>query len=68
MNMRKLSRRRFIKKTIILGNIIAGFPLFFPRNSIAEKTPRIVVHPKVDKLRVVTVNDNSMTKDYDTAI
>lgn len=59
--MKKISRRRFIKNTIITGTAITGFPTVFIPKSPAGWTPRTVIHPNVDNLRVATVSDPAMT-------
>jgi hypothetical protein len=60
--MDKISRRRFIKKTIITGAGIAAFPMIFIPKAKAQWAKKTVVHPNVDNLRVVGVTDASMTK------
>lgn len=60
--MDKISRRRFIKKSVVTGAGIAAFPLIFIPKAKAEWAKKTVVHPNVDNLRVVGITDARMTK------
>jgi len=60
--MDKISRRRFIKKSVITGAGIAAFPMVFIPKAKAEWAKKTVVHPNVDNLRVVGITDARMTK------
>lgn len=60
--MDKISRRRFIKKSVITGAGIAAFPMIFIPRAKAEWAKKTVVHPNVDNLRVVGITDSRMTK------
>lgn len=59
--MKKISRRSFIKGTLITGAAITGFPTVFIPKSPAGWAPQSVIHPNVDNLRVVGVTDPAMT-------
>ena len=59
--MRKMSRRRFLKKAVIAGAGISGFPAVFIPKSQAAWARQTVVHPNVDNLRVVAITDTEMT-------
>jgi len=63
--MKKISRRRFIKKSVITGAGIAAFPMIFIPKAKAEWAKKTVVHPNVDNLRVVGITDARMTKSVD---
>jgi len=63
--MRKITRRRFLKKGVIAGAGIAGFPTIFIPRSQAAWDRQTVVHPNVDNLRVVAVTDTTMTKAFE---
>ena len=58
---KKISRRRFLKNTIITGAVITGFPTVFIPKSTAGWAPQTPVHPNVDNLRVVGITDPGMT-------
>jgi hypothetical protein len=60
--MNKISRRQFIKKTMVMSTGIAAFPTFITSKSRAESMAKLVVHPNVDNLRVVGITDTAMTK------
>ena len=63
--MNKISRRQFMKKTIVMGTAIAAFPTVISRESQAKNIAKVVVHPNVDNLRVVGITDTAMTKAYE---
>jgi hypothetical protein len=65
--MNKISRRQFMKKTIVMGTAFAAFPTVVSRESQAKNIAKVVVHPYVDNLRVVGITDISMTKDHNPA-
>ncbi len=60
--MNKISRRQFMKKTMVMGAAIAAFPTILTYKSRAGNIAKIVVHPNVDNLRVVGITDTAMTK------
>ena len=60
--MNKLSRRQFIKKTVVMGAAFAGFPAVITGKSRAKEIGKLVVHPNVDNLRVVGITDAAMTR------
>jgi hypothetical protein len=60
--MKKISRRRFMKKAVILGAGITAFPFVLIRKTHAAWARGTVVHPNVDNLRVVGITDRNMTK------
>jgi hypothetical protein len=59
--MREINRRQFIKQAIAAGTTIAALPAIIPNEVHAEKVSKMVVHPKVNNLRVVGVTDPRMT-------
>jgi len=61
-NMRKISRRRFLKNTMVMGAAAIGSPTVFIPKAKAVWARKTVVHPNVDNLRVVSVTDRAMTK------
>jgi hypothetical protein len=63
--MTEISRRRFMKKAIVTGTVISGFPAVFIPRAQAAWTRKTVVHPNVDNLRVVGVTDDRMTRDVE---
>jgi len=60
--MKKISRRQFIKKTMVMGATVAAFPTVITSKSRAKNITKLVVHPNVDNLRVVGITDTAMTK------
>jgi hypothetical protein len=60
--MRKISRRQFMKKAVILGTAITAFPTVWVRKAAAAWARGTVVHPNVDNLRVVGITDRNMTR------
>jgi hypothetical protein len=64
-NMKKISRRRFMKSAIVTGAALTGFPTVFTPKSPAGWAPQTVVHPNVDNLRVVGVTDPAMTSSLE---
>lgn len=58
--MSKITRRRFIRDTALIGAAATAFPL--PSSAGQKAQRRWVVHPNVDNLRVVGVSDSAMTK------
>jgi hypothetical protein len=59
--MSGISRRRFVKNTIIAGTAISAFPTVFIPKARARWAPKTVIHPNVDNLRVVGITDPRMT-------
>ena len=66
--MKKISRRRFIKDTAIVGTAIFTVPTLLIRKAPAAWTPGTTVHPNVDNLKVVGIIDSSMTRGTETDI
>jgi hypothetical protein len=62
--MQEISRRQFMKKTIVMGTAMAAFPTVIARKGRAENTGKMVVHPNVDNLRVVGITDTAMTTSH----
>ena len=60
--MGKISRRRFVKKAIVMGTTIAAFPMVLLRKGSPSWAQKTAVHPHVDDLRVVGIADSTMTK------
>jgi len=60
--MNKISRRQFMKKTMVTGATIAAFPTVLTSKSRAKNNAKLVVHPNVDNLRVVGITDTAMTR------
>ena len=67
MKMRCVTRRRFIKKSIIIGAAITAFPTVLIRKAPAAWALKTIVHPNVNNLRVVGINDTRMTKEHKPA-
>jgi len=63
--MTKISRRRFIKKSLIMGATITSFPMVLVRKARALWARKTAVHPHVPNLRVVGITDQLMTKAHD---
>jgi hypothetical protein len=66
--MKKMTRRRFMKETMVMGSGMIALPSFLLCNTQAEQQSikpanKIVTHPNVDNLRVVSLADPSMTID-----
>ncbi len=59
--MNKISRRRFLKKTAILGTALTGLPTLLIPKAHAAWARKTTVHPNIDNLRVVSVTDPQMT-------
>ena len=57
-----ISRRKFVKGTIVAGAAIMGVPTILTRKSPAEWAKKTIVHPHVSNLRVVGITDPRMTK------
>jgi len=57
-----ISRRDFVKGTIVAGAAIMGVPTILTRKSPAEWAKKTIVHPQVNNLRVVGITDPRMTK------
>jgi len=62
VNMNNISRRKFIKRTIIAGTAIAGFPTVFIPKARAAWARQTIIHPNIDNLRVVGITDRAMTR------
>jgi hypothetical protein len=60
--MSRVSRRRFLKNSIIMGAAITAFPTVLVRKARAAWARKTVVHPNVNNLRVVGITDGAMTK------
>lgn len=66
--MKKISRRRFMRDSMVIGTGMIALPPLLSRETGAtqqEMQPpsKIVTHPNVDNLRVVGLTDPSMTVD-----
>ena len=57
-----ISRRDFLKGTLISGAAISAIPTVLVRKSPAEWAKKTIVHPNVDNLRVVGITDEKMTR------
>ena len=57
-----ISRRDFVKGSIIAGAAITAVPTLLIRKSPAEWAKKTIVHPHVNNLRVVGITDPRMTK------
>lgn len=66
--MKGISRRKFIKKGILIGTAVTAFPTVLIQKSRAAWAQKTVVHPNVDNVRVVGITDRKMTKAVDPAI
>ncbi|MDX2510233.1 MAG: DUF362 domain-containing protein [Desulfobacterales bacterium] len=66
--MKKISRRRFIRDTAIVGTAIITVPTLLIRKAPAAWTPGTTVHPNVDNLKVVGTIDSIMTRGTETDI
>ncbi len=60
--MKRISRRKFVKKAVILGAGITAFPMVWVRKARTAWARGTVVHPNVDNLRVVGIMDSNMTR------
>ena len=60
--MKRISRRRFMKKAVVMGAAVTAFPTLFFRKTRAAWARRTVVHPNVNNLRVVGMIDGHMTR------
>ena len=60
--MDKISRRSFLKKSVVTGAGVAVFPMIFIPKAKAEWAKRTIVHPNINNLRVVGITDKNMTK------
>ena len=58
----RISRRDFVKGTIVAGAAITAVPTILIRKSPAEWAKRTEVHPNISNLRVVGLTDPRMTK------
>lgn len=61
--MKKISRRRFIRESFIMGTAITVFPTVLSPTGFAKDVRKMVVHPNIDNLRVVGIGDEAMTRD-----
>lgn len=66
--MKRISRRRFMKETVVVGTGLMALPAFISNEAPAnqpENQPvnKIVAEPNVDNFRVVGIGDPSMTID-----
>ena len=64
-----ISRRDFVKGTIIAGAAITVVPTILVRKSPAEWAKKTIIHPNVNNLRVVGITDPRMTgaKEVETS-
>ena len=60
--MKRLSRRQFVKKSILLGAGATTFPMIFVPKSQAAWNPGTTLHPNIDNLRVFSVTDPRMIR------
>ncbi len=63
--MSRISRRRFIRKAIIMGTAVTSFPMIMIPKARPAWARRTVVHPNVNNLRVVGITDPQMTRAID---
>ncbi len=63
--MNKLTRRDFIKESMIVSSALTALPTVLACKSQARPINKIVSHPNVDNLRVVGLTDPTMTKDHE---
>ena len=63
--MNKISRRRFMKKAVVMGAALTAFPTVLVRKATAAWARGTIVHPNVDNLRVVGITDTKMTKAHE---
>ena len=66
--MREISRRRFMRESVVMGTGMIALPtlLACETGATQQEIPpasKIVTHPNVDNLRVVSLADSSMTVD-----
>ncbi len=66
-DMKAISRRRFIQKSLVMGAALTAFPTTFTQRVHASNGKKLIVHPEVDNLRVVGITDNGMTSDINPA-
>ncbi|MFC1866728.1 DUF362 domain-containing protein [Thermodesulfobacteriota bacterium] len=62
--MIEINRRRFIKKSLVMGAALTAFPSALATKGMAKDIKRVVLHPNVDNLRVVGITDAAMTRDH----
>lgn len=62
--MNRISRRRFMKKAIVMGAALTAFPTVLVRKASTAWARGTIVHPNVDNLRVVGITDTRMTKAH----
>lgn len=67
-DLKNISRRQFVKKGMIIGAGIVGFPTVIIPKSRAAWSRQTIVHPNVDNLRVVAITDSAMTKAVEPRI
>jgi len=60
--MEKISRRKFMKKAVILGAGLTAFPVVWVRKARAAWARGTAVHPNLDNFRVVGITDSRMTR------
>jgi len=60
--MKRLSRRQFVKKSILWSAGATTFPMIFVPKSQAAWNPGTPLHPNIDNLRVVSVTDPRMIR------
>jgi len=60
--MDRISRRSFIKNTVMTGAGIAAFPMIFIPKARANWAPKTPVHPNISSLCVVGISDPNMTR------
>ena len=60
-----ITRRKFIKRAVLMGTAVSAFPMLFAENSSGGNIPKTIVHPDVDNLRVVGITDPGMTRGHE---
>ena len=60
-----ISRRDFVKGTILAGAAVAAVPTILVRKAPAEWAKKTIIHPNVNNLRVVGITNPRMTKQIE---
>jgi hypothetical protein len=63
--MKRMSRREFLRKTIVGGTLLTIPPMIYVPKAHALWAPKTPVHPNIDSLRVVGLTDGKMTRGQD---
>ncbi len=63
--MSKITRRDFIKESMVLSSALTTFPTILACQSQATPINKIVTHPNVDNLRVVGITDPAMARGHE---